>query len=476
MLASKYSLLSDLLRATHPQEIELGTVDLANGGIRVDGIYFYKNIAHSSDFMSLDTLSRSLYKLIADHYPILVGRPRVNSEGKAVVTIDPDNLCLPDIKEVYVDYPAELFFINRPNADCSNSKDIHFFDLHKFYNTSGISRIPCATYHRDNASVVVRIFRFKNSAYTALAYSMPHTIFDATSMILFMNHWAEYARNIENSDYVLESPPDHNRSIMYSRFDNVGPAELPFIKHFKETAAGTLQIQSPENIAPILIATPDIPQIKEQHLLHISNTNLERMRRDIDSKQTTAMVLTAALTKSILQANIKSFENEPHMSYVAIAYDCRQRSGVPHNFAGNASLICIAPLFPKTVLDSSHKELAQIIRKNSMKTDSSYSKAAIKVIEEDVGLLYHASFSLCNTPQTSYFGFSNVRYMQFKTIDFGFGSPELLSFDYFSKEGMCRMYPNYQDGGIDLFLNYADSNFEHVRKDDFLAKYIDIIY
>ncbi|KAJ1666498.1 hypothetical protein IW140_004169 [Coemansia sp. RSA 1813] len=475
MLASSTSSASGILASIKPQEIELGTIDLANNGIRVDGIYFYKNTNKDTEFMSFDKITRSLYKVIANYYPILVGRPTVNSEGKAVVAVNPESLCMPDVKEVQVGHPAESFFVYGPNNGDDLSKGVKFFDLHKFYRTDGVERIPHATYHRDHSSVIVRVLRFKDSAYAALAYSLLHGIFDATATIAFMNHWAEYARNIDNTAYKLSSLPVHDRNVMYSRFDGIEPIEQPFVEHFKDMA-GTARFDSPENVAPVLLSTPDIPQIAEQHLLHISAANLERMRQEVDDTQTTAMVLTAVLTKSMVQANTRSFGTEPQTTYVAVAYDSRQRSGVPQNFAGNASFICIAPLQAKYVVGSSYKELAQTIKESSMKTDSAYSKASIETIENELGLLYHASFSLCNSPQSSYLGFSNVRYLPFKTIDFGYGSPEILSFDYFSKEGMCRMYPNFQDGGIDLFINYADACFEHLCKIDLVAKYVDAIY
>ncbi|KAJ2663579.1 hypothetical protein IWW48_001262 [Coemansia sp. RSA 1200] len=458
-----------------PQEIELGTIDLANNGIRVDGIYFYENTNKSPDFMSFDTLTRSLFRVIANHYPILVGRPTVNSNGKAAIVVNPDDLCMPDVKEVSVDQPAGSFFLHGSKTKTDPKKNAKFFDLHKFYSTSGVERIPHATYHRNHSSVIVRVLRFKDSSYTALAYSLLHGIFDATATVAFMSHWAEYARNIANPEYKLSFLPIHNRNVMYDRFGDIEPVELPFVKHFKD-AAGTAKFDSPDDVAPILLSTPDIPQIAEQHLLHISAENLERMRQEVDGTQTTAMVLTAVLTRAMVEANTMAFGVEPHTSYVAVAYDSRQRSGVPQNFAGNASFICIAPLSAKCVVGSSYKELAQTIKKSSMKTDSAYSKASIEIIENELGLLYHASLSLCNSPQSSYLGFSNVRYLPFKTIDFGYGSPSILAFDYFSKEGMCRMYPNFQDGGVDLFINYTDACFSHLRKNELMAKYVDFIF
>ncbi|KAJ2397745.1 hypothetical protein GGI23_003426, partial [Coemansia sp. RSA 2559] len=409
------------------------------------------------------------------HYPVLVGRPTVNSEGKGVIVVDPASLCMPDIKEVHIDHPAEAFFAYSSKDKASTSKEVKFFDLPKFYGTNGVERLPHATYHRDNALTIVRVLRFKDSPYTAVAYSLLHGILDGTAAITFVRHWAEHTRNIDNADYMLSSPPIHDRNVLYSRFDHVESAELPFIKHFKDFS-GTAKFDSPENIAPILLSTPDVPQMTEQHLLHISAANMELIRQEVDRTQSITMVLSAVLARSMMLANTEAFGTEPQVAYVAIAYDIRKHSGVLQNFAGNASLVCIAPLQKKSVSDGTYKDIANMIKERSMKTDDSYSKASIETIENELGLLYHASFSMCNSPQSSYFGLSNLRYMPFKAIDFGYGSPDILSFDYYSKDGMCRLYPNFQDGGIDLFINYTDACFERLCKIDLIAKYVEAIY
>ncbi|KAJ2558613.1 hypothetical protein EV175_000707 [Coemansia sp. RSA 1933] len=477
MLASAAPSLSDILSGIEPQEIELGTLDLANSGIRCDGLYIYENKDNDPGFMSFDKLTRSLYEVIAKYYPVLAGRPTVSSKGKAVIVVSPDSLCLPDVKEIQIDHPAESFFAysTETKADSGEGKRVRFFDLQKFYRTDGVERLPYATYHRDHALVIVRVLRFKGSRYTALSYSLLHGMFDGIATIAFVNHWAEHARNMDNADYRLASLPIHDRSVIHSCFDGVESVELPFIKHFKDFS-GTEKFDSPENIAPVLLATPDVPQVAEQHLLHITPGNLKLLRKEAGDTHTSAMALIAVLARSMVHANAKVFGTESKTTYVAVAYDSRQRSGVPLNFAGNASLICIAPIPTERVVEGSYNDLAQFINDNSIKTDTAYSKASIDTIENELGLLYHASFLLCNSPQSTYIGFSNVRYLPFKTIDFGYGSPEILSFDYFSKEGMCRMYPNFQDGGIDLFINYDDACFDHFCKTDIIAKYIDAVY
>ncbi|KAI9506580.1 hypothetical protein GGI25_003420 [Coemansia spiralis] len=475
MLSSNDETPRDIFKGIRPQEIELGTVDIANCGVRVDGIYFYKNTTNSPNFMSVDILSCSLYKVIADYYPILAGHLKLNIKGKAVISVDPDNLCIPDFREIHVDHPAESFFITRPSKESSKDDCLSFFNLHKFYRASGIGRLPYATYYRDNAAVVIRILRFKDSPYVALTYSISHVVFDATSTISFIKHWAEYSRNFNNPEHKITLPPEHNRDVMHKCFETVEPNEPSFIKHFRETAV-PLNIQSPENIAPILLSAPDMLPFEEQHLLHISGTNLERMRHDTDSSQTTIMVLTAALTKAMVQANTKALNRTPKTAYVAVAYDGRQRSGVPQNFSGNTSFICVTPLSFKSVLEDSNKALAHKIKESCLKTDSSYSKAYIEVVEKELGLLYHSGALLGNNIQSSYILLSYLRHLPFNALDFGYGAPNILSFDYFSKEGMCRVYPNYKDDGIDLFINYWDAHFEHLRKDQFLAKYVDFIY
>ncbi|KAJ2229795.1 hypothetical protein IWW45_006052, partial [Coemansia sp. RSA 485] len=126
----------EYLRQVRSQDIVLGTLDLSEFGILIDGLYFYKNERHPTDFMSLNLLTRSFCRIAVDHYPILLGRPTVNSAGKGVIRVDPDNLCLPDFADINVDHPAEMFFETLPDK-AQDSSDVVFFNTRKFYQTSG---------------------------------------------------------------------------------------------------------------------------------------------------------------------------------------------------------------------------------------------------------------------------------------------------------------------------------------------------
>ncbi|KAJ2903569.1 hypothetical protein GGI21_004417, partial [Coemansia aciculifera] len=424
------------------------------------------NDGGAEDFMSFDLLRRSFLQVVVDHYPMVVGRPIVNSQGQAVMSIDPANLCMPDIAEIHVAHPADAFMTTR-SADTT----VKFFDVKRFYRDSGVSRLPRATYHKDHSAAIIRVLRFKDSEYVGLAYSLSHVLFDGSGMTTFINHWAEYARHLlttGSADCKLAEPPVNSRAAMQEYFDSIEPVDPPFIRHFRENVP-PLPIQFPAQIAPVLIASPDLPICEEQHLIHFSPASMERMRQDIDASQTTNMVLMALCAQAVVRANTLTYSAPPQISYVINAYDGRLRANMPPSFTGNISCTTVAPLSTTMVTDSSYKDLAQVIKKYSSMVGSEYTKAVIHTIETDLGLLFQASSALCNSPQTSYFGFTALRYFSFRTIDFGFGSPAILSFDYFVKEGMCRQYPNFQDGGIDLVFNYPDDNFAHLKQDKDLA-------
>ncbi|KAJ2742425.1 hypothetical protein GGI20_004500 [Coemansia sp. BCRC 34301] len=262
---------------------------------------------------------------------------------------------------------------------------------------------------------------------------------------------------------------------MQKYFDSVKPVDPPFIRHFRESVP-PLPMELPAQIAPVLIASPDSPLCEEQHLIHFSPASLERMRQDIDAKQTVSMALMALCTQAMVRANTLTFKAAPQISYVMMAYDGRLRADMPSNFTGNISCTAIAPLPTAMVTGSSYKELALAIKEHCSMVGSEYTKSVIHTVETDLGLLYQAGFAMCNSQQTSHFGLTVLRYMPFRTIDFGFGPPAILSFDYFAKEGMSRMYPNYQDGGVDLVLNYTEANFNHLKCDEDLSKYAKFIY
>ncbi|KAJ2157718.1 hypothetical protein IWW41_005629, partial [Coemansia sp. RSA 2522] len=315
-----------------------------------------------------------------------------------------------------------------------------------------------------------------DSPYVVLYISLPHVIFDGTAAVALFNNWAECTRNLDNPGHKLQNPPVNDRKVVRDYFDTVTAIVPPHTKHFKDLGAESLVKVPPGAIAALLLAAPDIPAFEEQHLLHFTAEKLEQLRQDVDKAQTTNLALAALLTKTILQANIQTFNSMPTWSYVMFPYDCRHRTEVPMTYSGNLSFSAIAPLESQTVLDGSYKEIARVIKEHCSKVSSEYAKSLIYTVENEIGVLFQAGISLCNSPDTSYVGISNVRYMPMHLIDFGYGGPDILSSAYFIREGMQRIYSNKQDGGIDLFINVKDDLFEYLKKSDELLQYADVIF
>ncbi|KAJ2372194.1 hypothetical protein IW150_004235, partial [Coemansia sp. RSA 2607] len=458
-------------------EIELGTLDLVEFGIILDGIYFYKNGTNDENFMSMEKITHSFCKLVVDHYPIVVGHPTINAAGKGVIKVDPDNLCIPDFEEIEIDHPAEMFFETRTN-DVEGRNDVVFFNTRKFYQISGIEQLPKASYQRDNSAVIIRVLRFKDSSYSAFTFSLSHVIFDGIGAMAFINHWAEYARNldsVESGDYKLTNPPLIDRQILTDSFKNVEPLDVPYIRHFKENVP-PLPIEFPSNIAPFLINSPDIAVSEEQHLIHFSGRALNQLRDEIVPSHTTNTAIATLMTKNMLLANTKVYNMVPEISYILLAYDCRMRSNIPQQFSGNAAGAAVAPLPSQQIIDGTYSDLASAIKEHGARNESGHTKTIIEVIENELSVMYQAGVSMCNSPLSSYVGMTSVRYMPFYTVDFGYGAPEILAFDYYMKEGMIRALPNKQDGGVDLVFNFRDSHFEELCKFDDIKKYADVIY
>ncbi|KAJ2455901.1 hypothetical protein EV183_000517 [Coemansia sp. RSA 2336] len=457
----------DYLKSIQAQQIELSILDMATLGINLEEIYIYK--PSDSQSMSLHRIASGFCKVAAEHYPMLVGRPLVNDKGKGVINVDPDNLCMPDIADINVEHPAEDFM------ESSSDGKAMFFNLPKFYQHSGVGELPRATYTKDHSAVVIRIIRFSNSDYVALYISFSHMLFDALGATAFFNHWAECTRNLDNPSYQLQAPPVNNRKVVSDYFASVESIEPPHIQHFREQSAVPV-MKTPGNVAPLLLATPETPAFKEQHLLHFSKQQFEQLRQDVDPEQTTNLALAALLTKVLLQADIQAFNSMPKWSYVMLPYECRQRTTIPAAYSGNLSFAAIAFMDSQKVLNSSYKEIAQAIKEHCSKVSSEYAKNTIDVIENEVGVLFQAGASMCNSPNTSFVGLTNLRYMPLYTIDFGCGRPAILSCSYYSREGMMRIYNDRQDGGINLFINAKDDIFKHIKCSKELLKYAEVIF
>ncbi|KAJ2710175.1 hypothetical protein H4R19_003878, partial [Coemansia spiralis] len=171
---------------------------------------------------------------------------------------------------------------------------------------------------------------------------------------------------------------------------------------------------------------------------------------------------------SMLHANVAAMGAVPRRSYVMFPYDCRKRTPIPAAFSGNLSFPSFALLDPPAVLAGSYSDVARAIAGQSALMSGPHAKATIDVIEKELHILYHASATMGNSPDTAYVGLTNVRYLPLYSLDYGWGGPDILSCDYFIQEGMMRLYANKQDGGIDVILNYPDRCFEHLQKSDAL--------
>ncbi|KAJ2784724.1 hypothetical protein H4R18_000939 [Coemansia javaensis] len=466
----------DYFRSVQRHEAELSTADLATFGIHLDGMYLFRNKSGDAQFMSVERIARGFCRLVAEHYPLVLGRPTVRADdGRAVLAVDPDNLCLPDIGEMAVDQPAEAFFETRPHPDAEKPA-VRFFNLRRFYAASGVARLPQATYNRDNAAAIVHVIRFQDNAYVALHISLTHVLFDGMGVTAFFRNWAAYTRGVDDPECALKTPPVNDRSVVRAYFDSVAAVVPPYLAQFRELTAGR-PMASPANIAPIMMAAPDTPGIEEQHLLHITPARLKQLRQDVDPLQTAFLVLAALLAKTALQANVQEQGGAvPKISYVMIPYDVRPRSTIPAAFSGNASFLAVAPLDSQAVLNGSLRDVASAIAEHSAMTSGAHAKATVEIIENELHVLYQGSAVMCNSAASSYVGLTNLRYMSLDQLDFGWGGPEILACDYYVRDGMMRLHANLQDGGLDIFLNYTDRRFAHLKESPDLLKYVDVIF
>ncbi|KAJ1964934.1 hypothetical protein GGI12_001096, partial [Dipsacomyces acuminosporus] len=177
-----------------------------------------------------------------------------------------------------------------------------------------------------------------------------------------------------------------------------------------------------------------------------------------------------------LQANAKVFSTLPQTTYIMIPYDARLRSSIPKLYSGNASFGAISILPSSHLATKSYKETAGEVKDLSLMMSNGHMKTVIDTIENDPGVLYKAGSATCNSERISFVGLSNIRHMPFCTVDFGHGAPEIISFDHYTKEGMVLMCSNKQDGGVDLFINYPDANFEQLKTINDLMKYVSVIF
>ncbi|KAJ1945268.1 hypothetical protein EC988_005794, partial [Linderina pennispora] len=261
------------LSSIKAQDILLETLDVVEFGISVDNILFFENKANDPDFMSKEAISRSLYRIIADHYPILVGRPKLTDDQRCAISVDPDNLNMPSVEDVYVDQPADRFLIT-----LKKEKDLRFFNLKKLVDTVGMDKFPKSTFHKDHSSVVLRLLRFKDNSYVGFSLCLPHAVFDGIGCVVFQANLSAYVRN--GGYCKLADPPINDRKVIADHFSTVTPEPLSIVKHFESVP--DLPMTFPKNVIPLLMQSPDTPPYEQQHLLHISAENLERMRQDID--------------------------------------------------------------------------------------------------------------------------------------------------------------------------------------------------
>ncbi|KAK3408051.1 hypothetical protein EUGRSUZ_J00359 [Eucalyptus grandis] len=176
------------------QETPGGSLFLSN----IDRVSaFYLPMVYSfgrSDARTVDVITKALSRVLIHYYP-LAGRLAKNSQGK--LTVD----CEKKLGVPFVEASA--------NCDIEDLGDMRFLDCNVLRKL--VYRDSTDNIQEVAPLLTAQVTKFRREGFT-VGITFNHCMFDGTSVMNFMNSWAEIARGRP-----LSLIPCHNRTILKSR-------------------------------------------------------------------------------------------------------------------------------------------------------------------------------------------------------------------------------------------------------------------
>lgn len=312
----------------------------------------------------LDMLQKSFYQTINNDFLILLGHVTMDTQGSGKVTVDQDNLNMPEYQESI----SDLDFDELKDANFSWDKWPKNLALCGYTTTAGKDgHIKLANVHA---------IQLKGRSGIALFVNIPHYVMDGIGYSLFMSRWSEVFQQLSESKPIESVGYSHNRGEINQSLDgitlrDVDPmTRVPFsCRNWLSRWLGWI---SPETRGTVLSTASWMNIVA--HTFRIPADKLPKQQGLSDNDMLTSL---ASLALS------QCFDDPQKESMVTVAIDMRYRLSntllVDKKYAGN----CMLSRTLKFCSTETLNEVAAKIRRAVNDTDPGFAAGYVSMLEQD---------------------------------------------------------------------------------------------
>ncbi|KAJ2303649.1 hypothetical protein IWW55_002818 [Coemansia sp. RSA 2706] len=296
--------MESFLKTVKSETYALNGWDFISGFANIPFTYYYKNTDASPDFMPADRLRAAFFRTLQE-FPILAGRLVVNSQSRAFVVVDRDNLNLPE----YIESESPIHYSFAERAQ---------------FNPGALPISACIVGPSPTASadgqlklLNVHIIRLRDNSGLVLFANMPHYVCDGFGYSAFMRRWAEVCALMHNG---AESVPFCNYAFDRAILDRAMPEQMQPLDNACRRVYSTRRVLgrflswlSPEARGRLLVeGCKRMPA--SAHIFHISKQRVAELRCRIADESPLRRisdndVLTAMISQAVGAAACAASEN-----------------------------------------------------------------------------------------------------------------------------------------------------------------------
>ncbi|KAJ2716351.1 hypothetical protein H4R19_000703 [Coemansia spiralis] len=444
------------------QTHEIHELSRVSGFFTVAHFFYYENTAGAADFMSTRLLEEAFVQVLHE-YPLLAGTLDESRTSRHKVTIDRDNLNLPEFKETQCD------------IDFAQLKAAHYAPSALPEGAATDGRYTDHTRKKPAKLTRVHIIRCKDNSGVAMFIAISHVLVDGTAFNQVMRRWAELCKHLA-ADGAADAKPGRPLTFGCDMLDGyirqVAPPAGAFIHHqfmpsgLMSKLVGMCSMTTQVKLLRKLSGPIDLTS----HFYFVAQETMDALRHQIresvpdDQAVSNNDVLTALINVAMAQslpsdapagvlqramaAVSKLFSSPPPAEFVHLGVaNLRPRLKIPSaaDYCGSAVLLYAASV-----------PLAALQAPVTSKTLALAATAARKGTESvDRGYIHAYSTSIAAAPDTcmrpfvyggappGFLVITNHARIGHYECDFGWGGPTWANVIEDTMSTLCYVYPSH---------------------------------
>ncbi|KAH9688010.1 Shikimate O-hydroxycinnamoyltransferase [Citrus sinensis] len=412
--------------------LQSSVLDLLPRAAHIPFLYFFRQRQpnDSNNFFGAGLLKEGLGKVLVPFY-LVAGRLGRDQNGRIEIKCNGQGV-------LFVE--AETSYVLDDLGDFESS-----FELQKL--------VPSVEYTKDISSyplLITQVTHFMCGG-VCLTVAMHHTLADATSMIYFINAWAEVTRGVP-----ISNPPFIDRTLL-----GIGLPTSPKFHHIEYDPPPSMNVPTQK------IELQANPKSISSAIFNISvdqiNTLKAKSKQDNGTpiKFTRFEILAAHIWRCLCKARRLSNDQVSKL-YIPINGRSRLDPPLPSGYFGNVTFTGTTIGLSGDIISEPLSSTTERIREATMRMDDEYLKSALAYLSQqpDLTVLKRGA----HTFKCPNLNISNVFHMPVSDVNFGWGRP-MFARTLTPIDGTIHIFPSpNNDGSLYAVVNLQTQHMQLFKK------------